>query len=310
MAVIIEMKRSEKRETYFLKFMDAVIETMKTQGRHRTAETYISAKRSFQGFLGNGDIRVSEMVPDLIMEYEGYLRRRGLRMNTVSFYMRILRATYNRCAKEGLCSGRNLFGDVYTGIDQTRKRAISQALVMRLKNAELDDTPSMRLARDMFLFCLYTRGMSFVDMAYLRKRDVTDGMLVYRRKKTGQLLMVKWERCMQDIADRYCCTDSPYLLPLIRHEGNERRQYQSALHLINHNLKLISERLGCGHLTTYVARHTWASLAHSKNIPVSVISEGMGHSSENTTRVYLKSLDMAIINNANRKIIEDLQKSV
>ena len=160
----------------------------------------------------------------------------------------------------------------------------------------------------MFLFSFYTRGMSFVDMAYLKKKDVQNGILSYRRRKTGQLLSIHWEKCMAEIAERYDKEDSEYLLPLIREPYEARRQYRNASHLINNKLKLISKRLKLSvPLTMYVARHAWASIARSKNIPLSVISEGMGHDSENTTRIYLASLDTAVVDKANRIILKAVE---
>jgi transposase len=160
----------------------------------------------------------------------------------------------------------------------------------------------------MFLFSFYTRGMSFVDMAYLKKKDVQNGILSYRRRKTGQLLTIRWEKCMEEIADRYDTEDSDYLLPLIRRPHEARKQYRNASHLINSKLKLISKRLKLPvPLTMYVARHAWASIARSKNIPLSVISEGMGHDSENTTRIYLASLDTAVVDKANRLILKAVE---
>lgn len=149
--------------------------------------------------------------------------------------------------------------------------------------------------------------MSFVDIAYLKKKDLQNGVLTYRRRKTGQLLFIKWERCMQEIVDKYTLPYSDYLLPIIKEKANERKQYQNALHAVNHNLKKVSLQACLPiRLTMYVARHSWASVAKSKHIPLAVISEGMGHSSENTTQIYLASLDNAVIDHANRLILRDL----
>ena len=155
----------------------------------------------------------------------------------------------------------------------------------------------------------YTRGMSFVDMAYLRKKDLQNGVLSYRRRKTGQLLFIKWEKCMQEIVDKYDTSQSNYLLPIIKPFGDidERKQYIYAAHNINRCLKIIGKELGLSvSLTLYVARHAWASIAKSKNVPLSVISEGMGHDSEATTRIYLASLDTVAIDKANSMILKSL----
>ena len=144
-----------------------------------------------------------------------------------------------------------------------------------------------------------------MDIAYLRKSDLSQGVLTYKRRKTGQMMFVRWEECMENIVARYSRPDSPYLLPIITlSEHDERSQYINMSHKINHSLKNLGNRLGLAvPLTMYVARHTWANAARQKMIPLSVISEGMGHMSENTTRIYLSSLNTDLIDNANRKII-------
>ena len=166
----------------------------------------------------------------------------------------------------------------------------------------------MDVARDIFMFSFYTRGMSFIDMAYLKKRDLQNGVLSYRRKKTGQQLFIKWERPMQEIIDKYNTDGSPYLLPIIRNmNADERQQYKNAAHLVNNKLKKLGEILGLAvPLTSYVARHAWASIAKSKNVPLGIISEAMGHDSEKTTRIYLASLDTSAIDKANNQILKSL----
>lgn len=122
---------------------------------------------------------------------------------------------------------------------------------------DLSHCRTLDYARDMFLFSFYTRGMSFVDMAYLKKNDLKNGVLIYRRKKTGQQLCIRWERHMQDILEKYPMSqESPYLLPIILKAGEEeRKQYNNALHLVNKKLKFISNSLQLTiPLTMYVAR--------------------------------------------------------
>lgn len=151
--------------------------------------------------------------------------------------------------------------------------------------------------------------MSFVDMAYLRKSNLHNGVLTYCRHKTGQQMFIRWEACMQDIVNKYYNPHSPYLLPIISTSSKRsaRKQYIYAAHRVNANLKRVAEMLEIEMpLTMYVARHSWASVAHRKNIPLSVISEGMGHDSENTTRIYLTSLDNVAIDRANTLILSSL----
>ncbi len=160
----------------------------------------------------------------------------------------------------------------------------------------------------MFMLSFMLRGMSFIDMAFLRKSDLRHGHVVYRRRKTGQRLAIAWTPEMEAILAKYPANPTGYLLPIIRHNGtNERYTYRNAGYNINHSLKRIAARLGLTEpLTLYVARHSWASVAWAKGIPLSVISEGMGHDSESTTRIYLASLDTTAIDTANSLILSSL----
>lgn len=221
--------------------------------------------------------------------------------------MKRLRAVYNKAIDDGFVENKNLFRRVFTSSEKTVKRAISLKHIKRLKSLDLSYSASKEFARDMFLFSFYTRGMSFVDIAYLQEKDLKGNVLTYRRKKTGQLLNIQWERCMQEIVNKYSsCSHSPYLLPIIKNpEIDLRKQYQNVQSLINRNLKSIGMDLKLPMpLTMYCARHSWASIARSEGIPIAVISEGMGHDSESTTQIYLASLETQVIDKANRKILK------
>ncbi len=288
--------------------MQGVISQLKQCGKHRTSETYIATLRSFKNFRNGDDIPLNEINSNLMLAYEASLHSRGVSKNSSSFYMRILRAVYNRAVEQGLTPQRRPFKHVYTGIDKTVKRAISLAAIRRIKNLDLTHSPALDFARDIFLFSFYTRGMSFIDISYLKKKDLAGGILSYRRRKTGQQLFIKWEQCMQAIVDKYPTPhNSPYLLPIIKSSDDDHTQYKNVQFRINKHLKEIARKLRLSApLTMYVARHSWASIARSKNIPLSVISEGMGHDSEATTQIYLNSLDSTIIDNANRQILKEL----
>jgi len=294
------------QEPSFNDYIRQQIVRLKRLGKIRTSETYTAALKSFSSFMKGRDILFGELNSDLLMEYEAYLKNRGNSPNTISFYMRILKAVYNRAVENGLTGQRNLFKSVYTGVEKTLKRAIHLNDIRRIKRLDLSLKPHLDFARDMFLFCFYTRGMSFVDMAYLKKGDIANGILTYRRKKTGQQLFIRWEKCMQEIIDKYPVNETEFLLPVITERDKEyRKQYTNALHRVNTLLKKIGEILDLPiPLTMYVARHSWASIAKNHNVPVSVISEGMGHDSENTTQIYLASLDTAVVDKANKKILD------
>ena len=287
-------------------FMTEVIAKLKSIGKIRISETYTATLRSFRRFRNDQDVKFSEITTDLMVAYESFLQNNKLCPNSTSFYMRNLRAVYNRAVDLKLTTQRYPFRNVYTGIDKTIKRAILLPELRHIKQMSFTHNPTCEFARDMFLFSFYTRGMAFVDMAFLKKENLSNGTLSYRRQKTGQLLFIKWEKCMQEIVDKYDTRNSKFLLPIINplSKNNHRRQYINAAHKINQYLKIIGQELKLPFpLTMYVARHSWASIARSKNIPITVISEGMGHGSESTTRIYLASLDTKIINEANSLIL-------
>ena len=289
-------------------FMEEVIVNLRKLGKIRISETYTATLNSFCRFREEKDVALDKVDSDIMIAYEAYLKTSGVSLNSSSFYMRNLRAVYNRAVEKELTPQRFPFKHVYTGIGKTVKRAVPIKVIKQIKEMDLSYSSSLDFARDMFLFSFYTRGMSLVDMAYLRKKDLANGILSYRRRKTGQQLFIKWEKPMQEIADKYDTKNSIYLLPIIKHSSiEERTQYIYAGHNINRNLKIIGRKLGLSiPLTMYVARHAWASIAKSKNVPLSVISEGMGHDSEATTRIYLASLDNMAIDKANSLILKSL----
>ena len=302
---IVVRFRGGRQEQSFNDYICQQIARLKRLGKIRTSETYMAALRSFSGFMNDKAVLFDQLNADLIAEYEAYLKGRGNSPNTVSFYMRILKAVYNRAVEDGLTEQQYPFKSVYTGVEKTMKRALSLNDIRRIKGVDLSLKPSLDYACDMFLFCFYTRGMSFIDMAYLRKKDLQNGTLSYRRRKTGQQLFIKWEKCMQDILDKYPINETEYLLPIITKQDEDyRKQYANKLHHVNYLLKKIGKLLDLPiPLTMYVGRHSWASIAKSRNVPVSVISEGMGHDSENTTQIYLASLDTTVVDKANKKIL-------
>ena len=304
--------KAGKGTGHLFTFMESVIANLKSLGKIRTSETYATSLSSFKRFRREKDLALETVDSDTMKAYEVWLKDCGLSPNTTSFYMRTLRAVYNRAVAKGLTNQQYPFKHVYTGVGKTVKRAVPLKTIRQIKEMDLSDSPAADYARDMFLFSFYTRGMSFVDMAYLRKKNLQGGILSYRRRKTGQQLFIKWEKCMQEIVDKYAMPQSDYLLPIIKTPGNVdvRKQYIYASHNINQSLKAIGRRLGLPlPLTMYVSRHAWASIAKSKNVPVSVISEGLGHDSETTTRIYLASLDTLAIDKANNMILKSLERN-
>ena len=150
-------------------FMEDVIAQYQRHGQIRTGETYLTTLNSFKRFRMNVDIMLEEINSELLLSYEYYLKIEGVSPNTISFYMHRLRAVYNRAVEQELVEQRFPFKRVKTSIEKTVKRAIPVKFIRKLKSLDLSDSPSKAFARDMFLFSFYTRGMSFIDIAYLQK---------------------------------------------------------------------------------------------------------------------------------------------
>lgn len=305
--VIDEFNRYANEYSLF-NFMEGIIVKLKQNGKVRTSETYRATLNSFKKFRKDEDIMLDCLTSEIMEAYEAWHQSRGVAPNTISFYTRILRAVYNRAVEDEIIENRNPFRHVYTGVDKTVKRALPIQTIKKIKGLDLSLAPALDFARDMFMMSFMLRGMSFIDMAYLRKTDLANGYVIYRRRKTGQQLTIEWTKEMQLILDKYPENTSDYLLPIIRNPGtNERCTYRNIGYNINHNLKKIAKKLDINiPLTLYVARHSWASAAKAKGIPISVISEGMGHDSEATTQIYLASLDTSVVDKANSLILKCL----
>ena len=305
--VVEEFHRYAKEYSLF-NYMESIIIRLKQNGKLRTSETYTAALISIKTFRQNEDIMLDCISSELMEAYESWLRQRGVSSNTVSFYNRILRAVYNRAVENEIVETRNPFRHVYTGVDKTVKRALPLPIIKKIKSLDLSLTPSLDFARDMFILSFMLRGMSFIDMAFLRKSDLSNGYIAYRRRKTGQLLTIQWTKEMQKILDKYPENESDYLLPIIRHSGTkEQYTYRNVGYSVNRHLKAVAKMVGITiPLTMYVARHSWASAAKSKGIPLSVISEGMGHDSEATTQIYLSSLEASAVDKANSLILKSI----
>ena len=305
--VIDEFNRYANEYSLF-NFMESIIVKLKHNGKVRTSETYKSALSSFKKFRQDEDIMLDCLTSEIMEAYEAWHKSRGVAPNTISFYARILRAVYNRAVEDDIIENRNPFKHVYTGVDKTVKRALPLPVIKKIKALDLSLNSSLNYARDMFLMSFYLRGMSFIEMAFLKKSDLKNGYVTYRRRKTGQQLIIEWTKEMQMILDKYPENATDYLLPIIKNPGtNERCTYRNMGYNINHNLKKIAKMVGVQiPLTLYVARHSWASAAKAKGIPLSVISEGMGHDSEATTQIYLASLDTSVVDRANSLILKSL----
>lgn len=296
----------------FFGFMEGIIDRLKKLGKSGTCRNYASALRSLRNFASahldtrDTDLSLGDINADMVEDYEAWLRRRGIRPNTISFYMRILRAVYRRAISLGLVADARPFANACTIIEKTTKRAIPMDDVRKLKEIDLSDTPRLAKARDIFMFLFYCRGMSFIDAAHLSRANIVDGCIVYRRHKTNQEITIGINDNIRAMINRFHDEASQLIVPILT-TGKKRKRYETALRWFNNSLKRIAKRAGIGcNLTSYVSRHAWASIAKSKGIPLAVISDALGHDSELTTRIYLANISNDIIDKANERILADL----
>ncbi len=295
-------------------FFKEQIEHCKLNKQLGTARNYQRTLNSFRTFLKGQDIAFSMITETLVLEYESWLAEHGVVRNSSSFYIRNLRSIYNKAVKRNLTKQHSPFNNAYTGIDRTRKRAVGEEVIMQLLKMDLGYSKPMALARDLFVFSYCTRGMSFIDISFLKKMDITNGTISYVRRKTGQQLCIRIEPCMERIMRQYASdtADSIYVFPVISTSDPiaAYNQYQVALSYHNRKLKTLGNKLGEHlYLSSYTARHTWATAARDHNVPLSVISEGMGHSSIRTTQIYLSSLANSVIDDANRGLLGRLNNA-
>ena len=301
-------------------FMKQVADGLQMEGNFGTAHVYRSSLNAIIAYHGKGDFTFNEVTPEWIKGFEIHLRGRGCSWNTVSAYLRTFRAVYNRAVDcRGAVYVPHLFRSVYTGTRADRKRALDTEDIQKVFT-KLPQSPAVtsdiRRAQELFVLMFLLRGLPFVDLAYLRKGDLRDNVITYRRRKTGRPLSVTLTSEAMAILKRYMDRDSssPYLFPLLSsREGTKEayHEYQLALRNFNRQLMLLGEMLGLGDkLSSYTARHTWATTAYYCEIHPGVISEAMGHSSITVTETYLKPFQNKKIDEANKKVVDFIKRSM
>lgn len=288
-----------------ISFSRELIEEMKRIGKRSMARRLTVSLNSLLRYTEGNEVEWANVSSTFILGYEEFLIKRGLCRNSTSFYMRNLRSVVNRAIELDYNVPRNPFKHVYMGVDKTQKRAVTLDTIRMIRDVDLSGHPSLDFARKVFMFAFYTRGMSFVDIAFLKKGDLHNGVICYSRRKTRQQLQIKVEPETRKIIDSFGKNDGPYLLPIISENGQSPElQYENAYFRLNRNIQKVGKLIGLEtKLTLYVARHAWASIALSNNVAVSTISKAMGHDSEKTTLIYLRSLDTTAVDKANSDII-------
>lgn len=291
----------KRRDMSLLFYLNEIHLDLEKKNKMDLIVKYKSCVLKFVEFMDNKVVRISDIDKGNLCKYEEYLFALGLKPNTVSFYMRCLRSLYNRAVEDGFVNQTFPFTGVYTGIDKTKKRMVTYDILKKLKEAKFDT--SLSFARDVFLLSYSLRGLPFIDLAYLTKSDYDGEYIFIKRHKTGELLCIYVEDYAREIISNYANTNSQYLLPILYY-NNKVHNYSTALRIQNSRLSRISKILNLkSNLSTYVARHSWASIAKERGIPISIISESLGHTSEKTTKIYLSSFNQSILDEANKKLL-------
>lgn len=302
-----------------LTFMKEVADGLQMGGNFGTAHVYRSSLNAIIAYCGGEDFTFNEITPEWLKGFEIHLRKRKCSWNTVSTYMRILRAVYNRAVDNNEAKYiPRLFRYVYTGTRAEHQRALETGDVEKIFAGLIllsGVNPAMQRARHFFILMFLMRGMPFVDLAYLRKSDLHANVITYRRRKTGRPLSVTLTNEAMRIVRMYMNQDvhSPYLFSFLRSpEGTMEayREYQLALRSFNRQLLILGEFLGIpNRLSSYTARHTWATTAYYCEVHPGIISQSMGHSSITVTETYLKPFQNKKIDEANKLIIDFIKRS-
>lgn len=306
-------------------YMPEVIGMLKREGKFPAMHVYACTLRSYEKFCAEerypknttASLSMQEIfTPERLKEYEDWLAGQQSSPNTISTYMRTLQAVYNRWMSPGI-EGYNpvLFKDVYTKVESRTKRALTAEQMEQLRNTDFSVlTLRQQQVLTYFLLMFMLRGMPFIDLAHLRKSDLRNRRITYRRHKTGKLMVVDVPpdamRLLQKYRDK---TDSEYLFPLL-HGGlfmeEHHHRYQETLRHFNRELARLMKQLLPGvSVSSYTARHTWATLAYHSGVPVGLISQSLGHSSIRVTMTYLKPFDAEVIDRVNKQVISLVKKS-
>ena len=286
-------------------FSDYLCCEIKKRNKFKTAESYKYSVKRFLDYVEKPNFRLSGMNAKIIEAFENQLQKDGVCKNSTSYYMRVLRSIYNQAVKSKIIKQKNPFENVYTGVAKTRKRAISRKYMMKIGKLQVSHS-DLELSRDIFLFSYFMRGMAFVDVAFLKKSQIQGDYILYKRRKTNQELQVKMESCIKKLIGKYAASTSDFIFPILSGDDAYRHfmQYKQALRNHNLHLKELSRQLQVPEkLTSYVSRHSWATNAKNMNIPVSVISESMGHDTEKTTMIYLAAMDRTMIDYYNKRVL-------
>lgn len=300
-------------------FYDSLIQELDEQKRIGLSTIFQDSKSMLLKF--RPDAFLTDVTVKFLEAFESWLRHeRGNKDTTISVKMRNIQRVINIAIAEKLFKSEDYpFGEKKYSVNRrlnhkTRKRSIPIDLIAKIKNLTLEDGSSLLLARDIFMFSFYTRGMNFIDIAGLKWSDIEENEIRYVRKKTGQLFDIPINEHTQSILKYYKIHHSNsgnYIFPIYDESihKTEKQRYtrkKTAIKKINDKLKDIAEMIGEKglKLTTYVSRHSYATNMKHSGVATSYISEALGHQTEEQTQTYLGDFEKGIISGLENKIFD------
>ena len=303
---IVNKLTSTENSASFFSFADTTVKKLKELNQIGNSQIYGSTISIFKEYRDDKDVSLKHIDQRLLESFREYLIKKGCKINSISVYLRTLRAIYNRAIKEKAVSEELYpFRNFKIPTETTKKRAVRKEDIDKIFKLDLTDRKDFDYARDLFFFSFYMRGMSFIDVAFLKVKDIVGDRVYYTRKKTGQKFSIKLMDKAWGIIKKYndLSERDSYIFPIIKRGGEEYLDYKNATRLTNKKLKKLSEMAGLSEsISTYTARHSWATIAKRSGIPTAIISEGLGHDSEETTQIYLDSFENEVLDQANEII--------
>jgi integrase/recombinase XerD len=305
----------KQQKTLFVAYANQLVADMIEVKRVGNALVYQTAINRVSSFSNNMALNFHDIDYAFIERFKHHLAKDGVKPNTVGNYLRSIRAIYNKAIKAKLADRTCYpFHEITIKTEKTAKRAISNGEISSIyKSAYKPYSPKWH-ARNYFLLSFSLRGISFTDLAYLTTSNIKDGIVTYKRKKTGAQLSVRLNQLATDIFQLYRGTNQWYLLPVFTHDISEdgikaKASSRQWIKTTNKWLKRIASDCDIqADVTTYVTRHSWATIAKKLGYSNELIAECLGHQYGNKiTNIYLDNFDQHLIDDGNEKVLYSIQ---
>jgi len=298
-------------------YLNNIIDTLLNNNKIGNAAHYKALLCSLQKFTNCSCLEFIDIDSSFLTRYETYLRSLGNKGNTISMKMRTLKATYNKAIKENLVKKDYYPFDSYNLSrlkETTPKRAISKEDIFKIIDFDVKTISKrpqslLQLSKDLFLFSYLSCGINIADMAHLKSSNIILNRVIYKRQKTGKQINFLLQPYAKGVIERYEGLNGEYIFPIINDAINKTaeqqfRRIKKITYVVNKNLQKIGDKIGLPiHLTSYVARHSYATVLKRSGVNVALISETLGHSDLKTTQIYLDSFENSQIDEAMKNLL-------